>query len=182
MDFPGMPIVTERLVLRPWEDDDVDALTNAVTANIDHLRPWMSWIDHEPMSREQRLELIARFRAARLAGDDLTLGIFHNGEAVGGTGLHPRIGASGVEIGYWIHVDHLRKGFATEAAGALADAALALPHIDHVQIHHDVANVASAGVPQRLGFVKVGEDHDGIQAPAECGVEWIWEMRSDQRT
>ncbi|MFP4511481.1 MAG: GNAT family N-acetyltransferase [Acidimicrobiales bacterium] len=177
MRFPDLPIETERLVLRPWEDDDVDALADAVTASIDHLRPWMAWISFEPMSRDDRGSLIADWRAARLRGDDLVLGIFHDGTPVGGTGLHDRLGPGGLEVGYWIHVDHVRKGFASEAVAALADAALALADIEVVHICHDATNHASAGVPARVGFARRGDRSAPVKAPAETGTQWVWELR-----
>ena len=177
MIAPPAPIVTERLVIRPWTDDDVDALSEAVTASIEHLRPWMKWAAHEPLTREERLGVIARFREGWEAGDDFTMGIFIDGTAIGGTGLHPRIGAGGVEIGYWIHVDHSGRGYATEVAGALARVALALDGIERVEIHHDIANVASGRIPAKLGFTRTEERRRDIAAPGESGVEWVWTLR-----
>ena len=43
------------------------------------------------------------------------------------------------------------------AAALLTDAAFAMPGIRYVEIHHAKANVASSGVPRRLGFRVVGE-------------------------
>lgn len=176
MIAPPTPIVTERLVIRPWTDDDVDALTEAITASIEHLRPWMKWAAHEPLSHDQRLEAIDRSRKGWEAGDDFTLGIFLDGEAIGGTGLHPRVGPGGVEIGYWIHLDHTGRGYATEAASALSRVALSLGGIDRVEIHHDVANVVSARIPAKLGFTRTEERRRDIAAPGESGVEWVWTL------
>jgi ribosomal-protein-serine acetyltransferase len=65
---------------------------------------------------------------------------------------------------------------ATEAARLLTDAALALPDISHVEIHHDKANAASAGVPRKLGFDPLGEEPDEPEAPADSGIECRWRM------
>jgi hypothetical protein len=54
--------------------------------------------------------------------------------------------------------------------GADAEASLALPGITHVEIHHDNANVKSAGVPKRLGFWLDGKVSHEIEAPAEIGI------------
>jgi hypothetical protein len=51
----------------------------------------------------------------------------------------------------------------------LTDASLRLPGVTHVEIHHDKANFASAGVPRRRGFWLLGEIPDEIEAPAERG-------------
>jgi RimJ/RimL family protein N-acetyltransferase len=48
--------------------------------------------------------------------------------------------------------------------------------ITHVEIHHDRANVASAGVPRKLGFRFVGEYPAAPSAPAEAGIEWRWRL------
>jgi ribosomal-protein-serine acetyltransferase len=65
---------------------------------------------------------------------------------------------------------------ATTAARLLTDTALTLPGITHVEIHHDKANVASAGVPRRLGFWLLAEVPDEIEAHAELGIECQWRM------
>ena len=98
---------------------------------------------------------------------------------VGGTGLHRRRGPDTLEIGYWVHADHLGQGFATEAATALTTAAFAVPGIEHVEIHHDRANTASRGIPERLGYRMVAESPDAVTAPGEEGVDCCW--RTDRR-
>ena len=87
-------------------------------------------------------------------------------------------GPDALEIGYWIHTAVLRRGLATAVAALLTDAALSVPEITHVQIHHDKANAASAGVPRRLGYRFVGEEPDGVQAPAEAGIDVTWSIEA----
>jgi RimJ/RimL family protein N-acetyltransferase len=57
-----------------------------------------------------------------------------------------------VEIGYWLDAAVTGHGFATEAAVALVAVADAMPGLARVEIRCDVNNVASAAIPQRLGF------------------------------
>jgi len=95
---------------------------------------------------------------------------------VGSCGLHYRIGSGGAEIGYWIHVDHLRRGLATEVARQLTERAFADPAIDRVEVHHDRANVASGGVPPKLGFEHVSDTPRAPNAPGEEGVERVWRL------
>jgi len=71
---------------------------------------------------------------------------------VAGAGFHPRAGEGGIEIGYWVHVDHLRQGYATEAAGALTRVAFEIARLRWVEIRCASKNVASAGIPKKLGF------------------------------
>ena len=70
----------------------------------------------------------------------------------------------------------MRRGLATEVARRLCERAFADPAIDRVEIHHDRANVASGGVPAKLGFEHVGDARRAPQAPGEEGVERVWRL------
>jgi len=166
------------VTLRPWRPDDLDAMARAVTESVEHLRPWMPWVAAEPMPRDDRAALIVEFRRQWDAGESFVYGIFAavGGEPVGGTGLHPRIGPGGVEIGYWVHPAWVGQGIATAATRALTTAAFALPGIDRVEVHHDKANVASSRIPSKLGFTLVAEVPDPPTAPGEMGTECQWRV------
>jgi RimJ/RimL family protein N-acetyltransferase len=169
-------IETERLVLRTWTADDAEALGIAITESIEHLRPWMPWIAVEPVALEDRQKLIAEWDAKWQAGEDAVYGVFHDGAVVGGTGLHRRIGPGALEIGYWIHADHVRQGFATEVSAALTGPAFGLGGIEGVEIPHDKVNVASEGVPRSLGYTFTGDVAAAVAAPSESGVQCVWTM------
>jgi RimJ/RimL family protein N-acetyltransferase len=94
--------------------------------------------------------------------------------AVGSIGLHARIGAGALEIGYWIHSAFTGHGIATTCAGALTTAALALPDVTRVEIHCDEANVRSAAIPRRLGYRLARVEPAQITAPGEVGRDMIW--------
>jgi RimJ/RimL family protein N-acetyltransferase len=85
-----------------------------------------------------------------------------------------------LEIGYWVHADHLRRGIATEAARALTEVAFGVDGIERVEIHHDRANVRSRAVPARLGFTFMGESPDGARAPAEDGIDCTWTITASE--
>ena len=108
------------------------------------------------------------------------MGVFVDGAVAGGCGLHRRIGSGGLEIGYWTARRFLRQGIATTAAGLLTDAAFSDPAITRVEIHHDQANHASAGVPRRLGFRLARQRVDEIQAPGESGISCEWQITRQQ--
>jgi RimJ/RimL family protein N-acetyltransferase len=173
-------IRTERLVVRGWRDDDAEALGHAVAASVEHLRPWMPWAADEPLSLEARRELIARWQRAWADDGETVYGILHDGTIVGGTGLHRRRGPGVLEIGYWIGVDHIGRGYATEAARALTAAAFAVPGIAVVEIRHDRANTRSGRVPAKLGFVLEEEVPDAVTAPAEIGIDCVWRVHRDR--
>jgi RimJ/RimL family protein N-acetyltransferase len=101
-DRPPPPprIDTPRLVLRAWKPDDAASLKAAADRSHEHLRPWMPWAQ-APIPLEETAEILAGFRAAFEEGRDWVYGIFaRDGVTVlGGTGLHPRIAETGLEIG-----------------------------------------------------------------------------------
>lgn len=164
------------LLLRRWKSADAGALEQAITDSLERLRPWMAWAADEPVPLARRQAMFEDWERAWSQGGDVVLGVFLDGHVAGGCGLHRRIAADGLEIGYWIHSAHLRRGLATRAAGLLTEAAFRVPGITHVEIHHDKANGASAGVPRKLGYLWLGEVPDEPEAPGELGIEWQWRM------
>lgn len=167
------------ILLRRARPEDAAALAEAVGESLDHLRPWMPWATEEastPFSqRERLLEAGPRWQD----GSDygylmLTTDQPH---VVGGCGLHRRVGQGGIEIGYWVHAHHVRRGYGAAAARALTDAALALDGITRVEIHCDQANLASQAIPRALGYHLDRIDADAIEAPGEIGNSMIWVLR-----
>jgi ribosomal-protein-serine acetyltransferase len=178
---PILPDLVEgpSLVLRCWRTDDVVALSQAVERNVEHLRPWMPWIADEPLTPGKRLELVETWEKSRLQGGDVIHGVFADGRVVGGCGLHRRRGPHGLEIGYWVDKDHVGRGVGTEVARSLTTAALGVPGVTFVEIHHDKANVASGGIPRRLGYEFIGETASAIRSPSEVGIACCWRMEAD---
>jgi len=172
----AIDIVRGDLVIRSWQEADADQLAQVVTDNLDHLRPFMPWVAQEPLSADDRRARIAQWTTDAASGGDEVCGVFLDGVIVGGSGLHHRIGPGGLEIGYWVRKDYVRRGIATTAARLLTDEAFARPAIDRVEIHHDEANVASSGVPKALGYTLIGAEPRPIEAPAETGVHLIWRI------
>jgi ribosomal-protein-serine acetyltransferase len=167
---------TQRLALRPWQASDAPALSVAIAESADHLRPWMSWIATEPRSLAERRAMIARWENERRAGGDMVFGMFIGGVVVGGCGLHRRLDADGLEIGYWVHAAHTRRRYATHAAAMLTSLAFSFPEIHRVEIHCDRTNHASQGVPRRLGFTLVGQQTKSVRAPSETGLQDMWRI------
>jgi ribosomal-protein-serine acetyltransferase len=177
-----------RLTLRRWQHNEAAALAAGVAASLDHLRPWMSWIAFEPLTFAERVALIEGWTRDWEEGGDVVLGVFLDGEVVGNSGLHRRSGPGTLDIGYWIHVDHVRHGYATELTAALTTAAFDVDGVDVVHVQTDEANEASAAVPAKLGFRRSRITERPPEAPAESGrlVDWtmthdVWAARSTQR-
>ncbi|WP_141607859.1 GNAT family N-acetyltransferase, partial [Myxococcus sp. AB022] len=77
---------------------------------------------------------------------------------------HPRVGAGGREIGYWIAAQHTGQGLATEVAAALVRVAFELDGLRRVEIHCDPLNVPSVAVARKLGFTHEGTLRQRLQA------------------
>ncbi len=147
-------VETPRLVVRCWSPDDAPRAKKAEDESRDHLRTHMLWADRLPETLSEVTDKLRLFRSWFDIGEDFLFGIFtKDGDCIGGTGLHPRVGKGGLEIGYWVHVEHLRQGYATEVAGALTRVAFEVGRMRWVEIRCASRNTASAGVPPRLGFV-----------------------------
>jgi RimJ/RimL family protein N-acetyltransferase len=155
---PPYRIETERLVIRCWNPVDAPLVKEAVDASVEHLRPWMPWAAHEPQTLDEKVELLRSFRGRFDLGEDFVYALLAPDESqvLGGAGLHTRVGEGAFEIGYWIHVDAIGRGLATETAAALTRVAFALCGVDRVEIRVDPANERSAAIPRKLGFVEEG--------------------------
>ena len=172
---PPERIAIGELTLERWRHRDAEQLTRAAAASREHLRRWMAWASHSDLATHRRFladsdegwRRGARFEYAIRDRD---------AQLLGGVGLMERIGPGGLELGYWVHAEHTRRGVASRAAAALTEAALALRAITHVEVHHDEANVASGAVPARLGFRKLGVWPVLAQAPADSGREVRWRI------
>ncbi len=176
MERPGELLTRGPVVLRRWRAADADMVCDLVRTSLEHLGPWMPWAagfgprDAAQFAEqcEQDWESGAAFNYAIISG----------GAAVGSAGLMASSEPGGLEIGYWVDARHLRQGLATAAAAALADAAFGLPGVGQVEIVHDEANVASGGVPRKLGFTEIARrpHPGGPQAPAESGTDVVWRL------
>ena len=176
---PAYRIHTERLILRCWDPVDAPLLKAAIDASVDHLRPWMPWAQDEPQDLQTKIKLLRRFRGDFDLDRNSVYGIFDRDEreVLGGTGLHPRVGAEALEIGYWIHAAHINQGLATETTAALTTVAFEVHAVDRVEIHCDADNVRSAAVPRKLGFTHEATLHRRTQtADGERRDSMIWTL------
>jgi RimJ/RimL family protein N-acetyltransferase len=149
-------IETERLVARCYEPRDAPLLKEAIDSSLEHLRAFMQWAYNEPQTVEQKVELVKLFRSDFDTGQSFTYGIFaaDESELLGGAGLEPRVGPGGLEIGYWVRASATRRGIATELAAALTRVGFEVCGADRIEIRVEPRNMASLGVPRKLGFAE----------------------------
>jgi ribosomal-protein-serine acetyltransferase len=171
---PDEVIEIGAVTLRRYRADDLDALLAAVGESYDHLRPWSPWVIG--YSRESEAEFLAGAERGWQDGTVYHWAIVTEGALAGGISLMARIGPGGLEIGYWVHRAYTRRGLATTAAAALVEQAFRLPGIHRVEIVHDELNVASGGVPRKLGFTEVGRRPLEIPPPDGTGIGVVWRL------
>jgi RimJ/RimL family protein N-acetyltransferase len=138
-------IVTERLVLRRAQEDDVEAMHEVLSHPI-AMRYW-STLPHEDV--EVTRKWIADMIAADPARDDYI--IERDGRVIGKAGCF-RV----PEIGYILHPDHWGCGLATEALQAVIARIFERRPIPHLTADVDPRNRPSLNLLQKLGFKVVG--------------------------
>jgi RimJ/RimL family protein N-acetyltransferase len=158
--------------LRRWQFGDEEALYVAVIESQDHLRPWMPWATG--YSRPSAFEFVIACDRDWDTGVAFNYAITVDGAIAGSCGLMARIGPGGLEIGYWVHRDYVRRGLATASTEALTDAAFALPGVDRVEIVHDELNVFSEAVPRKLGFTRAGQRPLDMVPEGGTGLGIVW--------
>lgn len=176
-------IETDRLIIRCYEPDDAAMLKKSIDESLDHLKPWMPWTNHEPETVERKAERLRYFRAQFDADQDYTFGIFNKTETeiLGSSGLHTRVGTGAREIGYWINVNHVGKGYAIEAVSALVKVGFETEELDRIEIRCDPQNVSSSKIPARLGFVHEATLARRVKdAQGNFRDTMIWTMFKDQ--
>lgn len=168
------------VVLRRSRPADAHRVAEAVSQSLAHLRPFMPWASPDAARADMQAGRLHTVDEAWLAGTGFEYSIFDPDDepdtapVLGGIGLHRRIGPGGIEMGYWVHVGHTRRGYVGAAAKALTGTGLALPDVDRVEIHCDQANTASAAIPRKLGYRLDRLDDREPMAPAETGRHQIW--------
>lgn len=153
MLHPTFPLLTDRLALRPFRDDDLDAF-HAIQARPDVVR-YLYW---EPRSRDQAREMLERRKlqvAIDSEGDGLHLAadIRATGELVGHFSLlwssaEHRTG----EVGFVMEPDHHGKGFGTEGATLMLRLGFEELRLHRIIGRCDARNAPSARLMERLGM------------------------------
>ncbi|HEY8981111.1 MAG TPA: GNAT family N-acetyltransferase [Streptomyces sp.] len=177
--FPTISISTERLVLRPLDEDDVPALTEM--ANDEQVTAWTAV--PAPFTEADALHWITEYAPAeRAAGHGLDLAVteFLTQRLVGvlqlaKTNWHVR----STEMSYIIAPWARGEGYASEAALATAQWLFADQGIERIELRTAADNTASQQVAQKIGCISEGVLRNAsiVRVRAESGT-WT-EARTD---
>lgn len=175
------PARTARLLIRPFVDDDLDALLER--RNEPDVARYQNW--QLPFTREQGEQLVSEL--LRLGGP--TPGEWwmaavcdpESGEVLGDLALHLDAGGHTAEVGYTFGRAHWGQGYAVEAVEWLLDHVFDELGVTRAvgQLHPE--NLASARVLERTGFLFEGHTRSSYWVGDECSDDWIYgQLRADR--
>ena len=154
--FADAHIETDRLLLRPFTMDDLEAFR--AIASQEAVLEFLPQSDR--MTAEQMRVVLAWLiecydanTPERIVKFTLPIVLRSSGEVVGWCGLGPlEFDESDVELYFVVSSDRWRRGFATEAAGALLDYAFGTLRVPRVVAVVDPRNTGSVRVVEKLGM------------------------------
>ena len=164
---------TTRLLLRPFEEADVEAIY-ALQSNARVLRYW----DSPPWTDRARAEaFIAACRQMEEEGSGARFAIETGRERMF-IGWCSMFGWNPVyrslRIGYCLDEPAWGKGYATEAVRAMLHWACDALDVNRVNAELDTRNAASARVLEKLGFEREGLRREDCVVAGEVSDSWIY--------
>ena len=182
----GLPevVTSDALELHAFSSTDAHEGFGAATESVVEIQRWLWWAQ-EPFTQESYTEFV-RLQSENFTHDvEWRYFVFDrvSGELVGACSveLANSSGEASANLGYWIRTSLTSQNLATQTARLLASVVFKFfADVTSVEIGMDVANVASARVPHKLGFTLRGEFDKAIIAPGHTGRGLIWSVnRSD---
>lgn len=157
MPVPAYPLLTGRLVIRPFCAADVVAIAD-LYGRLEILR--YLWDPERSVDDMRRLlEIRMSLTSLEQEGDRLGLALEsrETGALIGDVMLSwvSKEHACG-EIGFVLHPDHQRRGYATEAAAAMLNLGFGDMQFHRIIGRCDARNIASARVLEKLGMRREG--------------------------
>jgi RimJ/RimL family protein N-acetyltransferase len=158
-----MTISTPRLLMRPIEDSDAEAIWPYVSDP--EISRFMSWNSHESiqtthdfiadvrqrMAEGKTIAWVVRLReSARVCGIVSLIAILRT---------HRALRYDKAELAYWLGPEFRGRGYATEACRAALDYAFDVLALNKVTVAHAMENEASRDLIVRLGFRQVGIEY-----------------------
>lgn len=147
------PVVTDRLILRPWSEQDApDLYEYAVDPAVG---PMAGWKPHESLRESQII-----IRELFIKKDDCwAVSLKDSGKVIGSVGLHEdrlRQGISSKMLGYVLSQKYWGRGIATEAARAAVAYGFEEMGLSVISVGHFPSNAKSARVIEKCGFIREG--------------------------
>ena len=152
IDISNVVLTTERLVLRPWRESDLEDLYEY--ARVDGVGQMAGWLPHENL--EESRTVLGFFIRDRKT---FAIVLKENGKVIGSVGLEERDGepevpegSMGREIGYALSKDYWGRGLVPEAVQAVIGYCFTELAFDWLTCGHFVWNHQSRRVVEKCGF------------------------------
>ena len=153
VDVTNIRIETERLILRPWRQEDL-ADFYAYTGD-EALVPGMGWTRVEDLETARKI-----FPGYISTRESLALELKDTGEVIGDISIQPRPwerypidpGLKGRELGFGIRSEYWGRGLMPEAAKAVMAYCFRVLQYDFVTCGHFYGNAQSRRVIEKCGF------------------------------
>ena len=151
IDISNTIIGTERLILRPWQMDDVDDLYEY--ARVDGVGQMAGWLPHE--NKEKSLEILKKFIDGKK-----TFAIEYEGKVIGSLGIEqyneselPEFADKrGRELGFVLSKAYWGQGIMPEAVKGVIQFCFKELKLDFLACGHFTDNPQSARVQEKCGF------------------------------
>jgi ribosomal-protein-alanine N-acetyltransferase len=148
--------VTRRLVLRPFELDDAERLTELLQD--EEIHRWTGSIP-SPYMIDDAIAFLSKREAEEREGSSFVWAITVRGDGslIGAIGLHDIDDLSArASLGYWIGCDFRGHGFVTEAARRVIAWSFEVGGLHRVQAIYFPGNMNSAAVMRSIGMREEG--------------------------
>ena len=162
IDISQSKIETDRLILRFWQEADLDDFFEY--ASVAGVGERAGWNHHESIDDSRTV-----LRKFILAKTEFAIVYKENGKVIGSVGLHQSwanddpdyAGLKLKDVGYVLSKDYWGKGIMPEAVKALIDFSFNTLNLDALTSGHSPANNQSRRVIEKCGFeyVKTSEYH-----------------------
>ncbi|MFD0341981.1 GNAT family N-acetyltransferase [Streptomyces sp. NPDC127117] len=165
-------LTSDRLLLRPFADSDVDAI-HAACQDPD-IQRWT--VVPSPYSRAD-----AEFFAGKLSPggwqDDsmynFAVVLRGSGALTGALGINRRNLPGTFEVGFWATAEHRGRGYMTEAVRCAAHWTFTALGGDRLEWRAEVGNVPSRAVALKAGFLMEGDQRSGLLNKGVRRDSWI---------
>ena len=151
IDITGVVIRTDRLILRPWQESDLEDFY--AYASVDGVGQMAGWLPHKDMEESRRI--LSHFIEGKH-----TFALEYDGKVIGSLGveeyreaLYPNLAAlQGRSIGYVLSKTYWGQGLMPEAAQAVIRWLFEEVRLDFIFVGHFDWNRQSRRVIEKCGF------------------------------
>ena len=178
---PALPIRTQRLILRPFVPDDLEAF-GVIYARADVVR----YLNSHPWSTAEARRMLERIVPMNGFGDGsdaLRLAVIlpETGALIGDVSCWQTSAEHNQgEIGFVFHPDHHGHGYATEAVTEVLRAGFEVAGFHRMVGRADARNGPSARLMERLGMRREAHLHENAFIKGEWTDELVYAMLGDE--